>query len=250
MHYLEFLGELHELVQPRRYLEIGVRHGRSLALSRCPSVGIDPAFEVTAEIACDVRLFRTTSDEYFTRPDPLLGGDPFGLSFIDGMHLFEYALRDFINVERHSAPGSVVVFDDVLPRNVAEAGRTRTTASWTGDVFSIIPVLAQYRPGLSTVLVDTSPTGLMLIMGLDPEDRTLARRYDEIVRTHRRPDPQDVPDEVLDRVAVQVPGRVLASGVWEMLREQGSDPGDPGALQRQLAVELGPAYGPAAVSGA
>ena len=43
MEYLEFLKGLHEAVRPRAYLEIGLRHGDSLALADCPSLGVDPA---------------------------------------------------------------------------------------------------------------------------------------------------------------------------------------------------------------
>ena len=55
------------------------------------------------------------------------GGTTLDLAFIDGMHLFEYALRDFINVERFADWSSVIVFDDMLPRNVDEAARDRHT---------------------------------------------------------------------------------------------------------------------------
>jgi predicted O-methyltransferase YrrM len=73
----------------------------------------------------DFALVRSTSDEYFSRPDPLAltGGQPFDLAFIDGLHLLEFALRDFINTERFSTPTSVIVFDDVLPRTVEEAAK-------------------------------------------------------------------------------------------------------------------------------
>ena len=35
-----------------------------------------------------------------------LGGLPIDLAIIDGMHQFEFALRDFINIEKHSSPQS------------------------------------------------------------------------------------------------------------------------------------------------
>ena len=38
----ELLKHLHALVQPRNYLEIGVRKGASLALSRARTIAIDP----------------------------------------------------------------------------------------------------------------------------------------------------------------------------------------------------------------
>src|SRR5438445_13268266 len=99
MRYLPFLRAVHELLEPERYLEIGVRYGDSLALARCRAVGIDPAFTISSELSCDLTLFRTTSDEYFARPDPLAptGGKPFDLAFIDGLPLFEFALPHFIN---------------------------------------------------------------------------------------------------------------------------------------------------------
>lgn len=59
------------------------------------------------------------------------------MAFLDGMHLTEYALRDFINVERHCSPGSALVFDDVLPRNHLEADRVRRTVWFAGDVVKV-----------------------------------------------------------------------------------------------------------------
>ena len=65
VRYLEFLQGLHAALQPPTYLEIGIRRGDSLALSRSSTIGIDPAFSVKAEAPADTALFRETSDEYF-----------------------------------------------------------------------------------------------------------------------------------------------------------------------------------------
>ena len=59
--------------------------------------------------------------------DHYRGGTRLDLVFVDGMHLFEFALRDFMNVERHADWWSVIVFDDILPRDVDEAARERHT---------------------------------------------------------------------------------------------------------------------------
>ena len=170
MHYLDFLAGLHERLAPPTYLEIGVRHGDSLALARCPAVGIDPDFELQVELRADVALFRETSDEYFDRDDPLapFGGEPIAFSFIDGMHLAEFVVRDFANVERNAEWSSVVVFDDILPRGAEEAARDRRTRAWTGDVYKVLDVLARHRPDLICLRVDTEPTGLGIVLGLDP----------------------------------------------------------------------------------
>jgi hypothetical protein len=253
VYYYAFLAELHRRLAPRAYLEIGIRNGGSLAQARCRSVGIDPAYSITAQLDTDVALFRTTSDEYFARPDPLAptGGTPFDLSFIDGLHLFEFALRDFINAERHSSPRGVIVFDDVLPRSIAEAARQRHTDGWTGDVYGMVEVLTRYRPDLVVVPVDTKPTGLLLVAALDPSDTTLTDRFDEILAEFRRPDPQPVPPPLLDRLTALPPQRLLESDLLEVLAGGSGDAS--GALRERItecvARSLGEAFVSAGLSG-
>jgi hypothetical protein len=255
MYYYAFLAELHRRLAPRAYLEIGVRDGGSLAQAHCRSVGIDPAYAITAELDADVALFRTTSDEYFARPDPLAatGGTPFDLSFIDGLHLFEFAFRDFVYAERHSSPRGVIVFDDVLPRSIDEAARQRHTEGWTGDVYGMLEVLALYRPDLVVVPVGTRPTGLLLVTALNPADTTLTDNFDEILARFRRPDPQPVPPLLLDRLTVVPPQRLLESDLLEVLARAGgsADAGVdlPGLIAESVARSLGPDFAPAGVSG-
>lgn len=236
VRYLTFLEAVHARLAPQRYLEVGIRNGVSLAISKCRSVGIDPAYSIFAELDCDVALFRTSSDEYFARPDPLAatGGLPFDLSFIDGLHLFEFALRDFLHAERFSTTRSVVIFDDVLPRSVDEAARVRHTRAWTGDVYVIVEVLARYRPDLIVVPVGTQPTGLLLVMGLDPTSTVLADNYDQIMAEYRRTDPQPVPANLLDRLTATPPQRVLDATFWDVLTTTAPDaPADE--VQARLA---------------
>lgn len=215
----DFLSALHEQVQPRTYLETGIDAGGSLALARCRSIGIDPAFKITEELHCDVALFRIGSDEFFARENATehFQGLPIDLAFIDGMHLFEFALRDFMNIERHAAPSSVIVFDDMLPRTTLEAARHRQTRDWTGDVFWMFPVLAKYRPDLVVVPVDTSPTGVLVVLGANPRNTVLGTNYAEIIHDFRRPDPQEVPASILTRVGAAQPAALLAHPVWERL---------------------------------
>lgn len=234
-----FLRQLHRVYKPRNYLEIGVNDGRSLALSRVPSVAVDPAFKVVKALSCDVHLVRATSDDFFARKDPLLhlrpgrnpfralarkdplallGGDPtLELSFIDGMHLFEFALRDFMNVERHARWSSVVVLDDMLPRNIDEAARDRHTDAWTGDVYKVAQVLRRFRPDLLVVEVDTAPTGVVAIFGMDPTNTVLKDNYDDIIKEYVVPDPQAVPDETLVRKNAVAPETLLGASFWRQL---------------------------------
>jgi Methyltransferase domain len=214
-----FLTGLHEHYAPRTYLEIGVNDGRGLARSRTRTIGVDPAFKVVAELACDLQLVKATSDDFFARADAI-GWFPEGvidLTFIDGLHIFEFALRDFINAERLSSPASVVVFDDMLPRSVDEAARDRHTVAWTGDVYKVAQVIAQYRPDLVMVPINTQPTGLLVVVGLDPTSTVLTDHYDEILAEYVTPDPQDVPLEVMHRQAAAEPEAVLSDSAWSKL---------------------------------
>jgi hypothetical protein len=241
MHYLEFLDHLHLALAPRTYLEIGIRNGDSLALSRCPSIGVDPGFEITRELRGPTSLVRSTSDQFFDSlgPDGPFGALPVDLAFIDGMHLLEFAVRDFANIERYSAWSTVAVFDDILPRNVDMAARERHTQAWTGDVFRILEVLGTERPDLTLVVVDTEPTGLLMVLGLDPRNDRIRTHFDEAVIDRIAPDPQAVPAAVLDRTGAIAPDHALALPVWDRLRSdrgQVDDPAGRRALREALST--------------
>ena len=220
----DLLQRLHELLQPRSYLEIGVSSGASMTLSRARSIGVDPAFHVERELWCDLHLVRATSDEFFARRHPLAHFDEpaVDLAFIDGMHLAEYALRDFINTERFTHPASVIVIDDMLPRTVGEAdrdrGRPRSGPSWAGDVFKLLGPLRDLRPDLVCLEVDTLPTGTVVVLLPDAASTSLLTAYDDLVEAFVVPDPQQVPTEILTRSRAVDPEKLLAAPVWDGLR--------------------------------
>jgi hypothetical protein len=237
----EFLGGVHSRLRPRTYLEIGVATGLSLAQSRTRTIGVDPGFKISEEIACDVQLNLVPSDDFFARDNPMawFRGKPIDLAFIDGMHLFEFALRDFMNVEKHAHPGSVIIFDDILARNPTEAARERVTGCWTGDVFKIIPTLHEYRPDLTVIPVDTWPTGVLVVIGADPTNPTLRDNYDAILAKYRTPDPQPLPESLMRRQCTLKPEKVLGARFWHLLRRQRPLPGRLKARNVRRAVEGG-----------
>jgi hypothetical protein len=217
----DVLDTIHREYQPRSYLEIGVNTGASLALSRTRTIGVDPAFAIEAEIHCDLQLVKATSDDFFARADALahFSAGCIDLAFVDGLHLVEYVLRDFINVERHASWTSVILLDDVLPRYTARASRERgARTAWTGDVFKVPELLAKHRPDLLLLTLDTYPTGLLLILGADPENRVLEERCDEIVAQYLSPDPQQVPEAVLRCESAVRPASIAESSLWAELR--------------------------------
>ena len=84
------------------------------------------------------------------------------------MHLVEFALRDFMQVERRASRASVIVLDDIFPNHPLQAQRVRASGVWTGDVWKILPCLRRYRPDLALLALDANPTGLLLVANLDP----------------------------------------------------------------------------------
>ena len=222
----DLLRGLHRVLAPRTYLEIGVNEGSSLTLSRTRTIGVDPDFVVRRPLHCDLVLEKAKSDEFFARPDALehFDGVPVDLAFIDGMHLSEFAVRDFLNVERHLAPSGVTVFDDVLPRNALEAARVRRTGAWAGDVFKAVEIIARHRSDLLVVLINTWPTGTAIVVGADPSSNVLHEAYPSEVAYLEAPDPQSRPPEYLSRTVAVDPTELLASEAWSLLvaaRESG-----------------------------
>jgi len=218
----EFLAELHRRLQPKTYLEVGVQSGASLVLAEAAdlAIGIDPigAREfLPANARNNQRIGAGTADQFFSQADRNVSLLPdrelqVDFAFIDGMHLFEYALRDFMNIERYCRGGSVVVFDDVLPRNQHEARRlepgTPILGDWTGDVWKVAPVLEAHHtsPHLYLRLVDTQPTGVFVVTGF-PNAHHPWTIDDNVVEQWSTDMP--VPDDVLNRTKAWTPDRAL-----------------------------------------
>ncbi len=172
MHLHEFLTRVHAVVTPDTYLEVGVQHGTSLYLasSADKAWGVDPRPLTSAQR--NQTIFPLTSDIFFSEvemnrgtrsnPDAYKLGKV-DLGFIDGLHHYEQALRDFENMEKYVTRKSVIIFDDVLPRNNQEAQRDQCPGDWTGDVWKVTQILLRFRPELYIVEVNTQPTGTLVV---------------------------------------------------------------------------------------
>jgi hypothetical protein len=186
--YFGLLDKIHQYLAPRTYAEIGVSLGRSLTLTLpgTVSVGIDPAPNLQFPMRRSTRIFTQTSDDFFDQHDlrALFGGLPLDLGFIDGMHQFEFALRDFINFEQASASGTVILIHDCLPVDELSADREQRTTIWSGDIWRLILLLREWRPDLDISVVDIAPTGLGVVRGLDPTSTALTDNYETIIQQY------------------------------------------------------------------
>lgn len=205
MDYITFLSHLNSVLAPKTYFEIGTNLGDSLRVFTCDAVSVDPTTQIERHPGHDVIggrrrmfFFQMTSDEFF-RANALRSLFPEGpdIAFLDGLHLFEALLRDFINTERACHDRSIIFLHDCLPLNERMAERApradpreddATAGFWCGDVWRLIPILKTYRPDLKLVMLDCPPTGLVACMNLDPNSRVLHDRYYDIVEEYRRID--------------------------------------------------------------
>jgi hypothetical protein len=183
--YSDILRRFHAWLAPSNYLEIGVATGATIALAQppCVAVGIDPEPNIQSRFTATTKIFSLQSDVYFASRDLRadLAADVVDLAFIDGLHVFQQALRDFINIERFAGKHSVVLVHDCLPLDALTASVERRSAFWTGDVWKLIAALGKWRPDLDLQSVATSPSGLGVICRLDPDSRVLGEHYDAIV---------------------------------------------------------------------
>jgi len=225
-HYLEILEALHNLLKPKLYLEIGVRHGYSLRLAKNRAIAIDPDLDLKVEFDKNITLYNMTSDYFFQHKVSAITNkvrlceqsepqsEPFvtvDLAFIDGMHLFEFVLRDFINVEKYSKENSVVIIDDVFPNHPAQAQRIRETNVWMGDVWKIIPCLKKYRPELNLTCLNSNPSGLLVVTGLDCKSTSLQKNYTSIVQEFSGRDYHIPSESILTRLEAISPKLYLAT---------------------------------------
>lgn len=195
--YAEFLKQIHNVCKPSSYFEIGVETGATLALAQCRSVAVDPVFKFRVDPIGkreESYFFQLTSDDFFARHNlkSFLPGGP-DVAFLDGMHHYEFLLRDIMNTEKSSHRATVALLHDCYPINPEMADREQfgrridqaTQRWWTGDVWKLLPILRDYRPDIKVTILDCPPTGLVVAQGLDANSNVLANAYDEIIAKYK-----------------------------------------------------------------
>ncbi len=169
--YLQVLKAMHGALQPKLYVEIGVRRGASLmqALPETKVIGIDPNMNFSAPIEREhnMLLSSATSDEFFGLDVNREKCRGFDLAFIDGDHSFEQALRDFENLESLARASSIICLHDVIPMDERTAQpKPLTQRSFhTGEVWRLMASLVASRKDLQAFTVAAPLTGLGIVGG-------------------------------------------------------------------------------------
>jgi hypothetical protein len=183
--YFDFLAALHAHLMPRTYLEVGTESGFSLAQVHCDAIAVDPQFQLKVSATGNRRrtfFFQMPSDTFFATENVReLLGRPIDMVFLDGMHRFEFLLRDLIGAEAACHSRSLILLHDCVPLNPEMALRRHRPVDWTGDVWKLLPILKKYRRDLRLHVLDCPPTGLVAITRVDPTSRILTDSYYDIV---------------------------------------------------------------------
>ncbi|BCS88389.1 class I SAM-dependent methyltransferase [Pseudodesulfovibrio sediminis] len=159
-------------VRAKDYLEIGISKGQTLSsVIASNRTGVDPAPRL-AELEDryragmnGVRMFTLESDPFFAD-----NTETFDVIFVDGLHLYEQAIKDVLNAFNILNPGGFVIAHDLLPEKEEEAARDRDSYIWNGDVWKIMLDLNTYHPGVEKFVVN-SDCGMGVLWPSDPEQR-------------------------------------------------------------------------------
>ncbi|MCA1787903.1 MAG: hypothetical protein LC657_18165, partial [Desulfobacteraceae bacterium] len=91
----------------------------------------------------------------------------------------------------------LIMVPGILPSDPTQATRRRTSPDWTGDIWKLPEILQTHRPELRQMLLDITPSGLLLITNLDPTSTVLSDKTPEILSTYQ---PMEmVPEKVTSR---------------------------------------------------
>ena len=157
----------------KRYLEIGVFNGEVFfKIKASHKYAVDPVFRFVKETKYKMMLknrsnvnakyFTKTSDDFFKEDAPkLFSKKKIDICFIDGMHEYDFVLRDTINALNYLDEEGVIILHDCNPLTAeaevsfAEWKKRGFTGEWNGDVWKIIVHLKSMRDDINVFTLDT-----------------------------------------------------------------------------------------------
>ncbi|MDB5231171.1 MAG: hypothetical protein JWN76_1976 [Chitinophagaceae bacterium] len=153
------------------YLEIGIFFGRVFFhVNARNKIAVDPHFKFSRARLFKRRLkslsnmraklFEETSDVFFEKHAASVLKKPLHVCLVDGMHEFEFALRDVLNCLEYLDKDGVIIMHDCNPPTAEheisfkewEADRFKN--EWNGDVWKTIVYLRSVRRDLNIFVAD------------------------------------------------------------------------------------------------
>ncbi len=187
MDRIALVKELMAKKKLKNYLEIGVFNGRVFfRIKSTFKVAVDPSFAFDAWRKTGKfftnpynifnRYIEKTSDDFFKEDAARVFADKqCEISFIDGMHEYDYALRDVENTLKYLSKDGVIVMHDCNPItkeegcSFAEWKARDFKGQWNGDVWKTILHLRCLRKDINVFVLDADH-GLGVVTRGQPEN--------------------------------------------------------------------------------
>ena len=156
----------------KNYLEIGVFNGHIFfGIKSMFKIAVDPDFAFSkSRIAGKIMLnpfnicnhyFQKTSDDFFELDAPkVFANKKIEISLIDGMHEYEFVLRDIENTIKYAAENVFIILHDCNPQAKEDAcsfndwKNRKFTGVWNGDVWKAILHVKSQRNDLRAFVLD------------------------------------------------------------------------------------------------
>ena len=187
---MDRLKAIISLMKQRRlknYLEIGVHNGHILFKVKSNfKIAVDPkfAFDIARKIGkiiinpynlCN-HYFEKTSDDFFANDvRDIIGNKQIQIALIDGMHQYDFALRDIENTLKYLSDDGVIIVHDCNPLTKEASGTWNEWQArneegfWNGDVWKAIVHLRSTRNDVNIFVMDCDH-GLGVITKTKPEN--------------------------------------------------------------------------------
>lgn len=186
MNRLEIIQTLMQKKNLKNYLEIGVFNGHIFFRIRSNfKLAVDPEFRFTNMRKWGKTLlnpynlynqyFSKTSDAFFSEDAPrVIKNKKIDIALIDGMHEYDYALRDVENTLQYLSDDGVIIMHDCNPLTKQAASsfkeweERKFADTWNGDVWKVILHMQSLRNDVNAFTLDCDQ-GLGIITKGKPE---------------------------------------------------------------------------------
>ncbi len=206
MNRLDVIQALMRQKNLKNYLEIGVENGHIFfRIKSTFKIAVDPKFIFDASrrfgkaiinpYNLNNQYFEKTSDDFFAQDaQRVFSAKKLQLALVDGMHEYQFALRDVENALNYMDDDGVIIMHDCNPQTAGAAGRFEDweVGEWNGDVWRTIIHLRSQRPDLNVFVLDVDQ-GLGIVTKKTPESTVAFKpaqienlTYDELVQNREQ----------------------------------------------------------------